>query len=388
MQTRAAVNEPVYTPEAGEHDGQIGDVQPADEEARPALEPAADQRGHKRRRRDDQAGRNIQQHALTLNQHRAPLNQRAQGHNQRQIHDVGADDVAHGERGFLFADGGEGRHQLRQGGADGDHRRGDDGIRHADHLRQRGAVVDQELRAEHDGRRAEHKAEQVARQRLAGHLRTVFRVLRAVLALACHQVFREERGEEEQDDEALRDGELAVAREREQHGDRRQQQRGLEAELPARHQAGHADQRQAHNQASVRRHRADRIAHGDIRVALKRRKDGDEHLRQRGGEADDRCADNKFRDAEGLAIHVAASTNQSPPLMIKTSPAAKSSRTVKRLEPVKLMAMTILPFPKRALQAFDRTKKTFRTISLCDVLKVSLPIFDRRMTTGGRAGAC
>ena len=59
------------------------------------------------------------------------------------------------------------------------------------------------------------------------------------------------------------------------------------------------------------------------------------------------------------AIHVAASTNQSPPLMIKTSPATKSSRTVKRLEPVKLMAMTILPFPKRALQAFDRTKKDF-----------------------------
>ena len=42
-QTRAEVNEPVYTPKQVNMIRQIGDGQPADEEARPALEPAADQ---------------------------------------------------------------------------------------------------------------------------------------------------------------------------------------------------------------------------------------------------------------------------------------------------------------------------------------------------------
>ena len=193
---------------------------------------------------------------------------------------------------------------------------------------------------------APHKAEQVARQRLAGHLRTVFRVLRAVLALACHQVFREERGEEEQDDEALRDGELAVAREREQHGDRRQQQRGLEAELLARHQA---DQRQAHNQAGVRRHRADRIAHGDIRVALERCEDGDEHLRQRGGEADDRCADDEFRNAEGLRDPRCGIHEPVAALDDKDQPGRKEQQDGEEVGARKIDGHDDSPFPKTSV---------------------------------------
>ena len=68
-----------------------------------------------------------------------------------------------------------------------------------------------------------------------------------------------------------------------------------------------------------------------------------------------------FGMPKASAIHVAASTNQSPPLMMKTSPAAKNSSTKKRLLPVKSMFMTILPFPSgHALHIFLRIEKDFQ----------------------------
>jgi len=63
--------------EAGEHDNQIGDVQPADQVADPALELALNQRGNQRRGADDQAGGDVQQHALALHRHGLALNDRA-----------------------------------------------------------------------------------------------------------------------------------------------------------------------------------------------------------------------------------------------------------------------------------------------------------------------
>ena len=66
-----------------------------------------------------------------------------------------------------------------------------------------------------------------------------------------------------------------------------------------------------------------------------------------------------FRMPKASAIHVAASTKPVAALDDKDQPGRKEQQDGEEVGARKLMAMTILPFPKRALQAFDRTKKDF-----------------------------
>ena len=61
--------------EAGEHNNKISDIQRPCEDAHPALEPAAGQRRDHHGRADDEAGRDIEQHALALDGLRAALQQ-------------------------------------------------------------------------------------------------------------------------------------------------------------------------------------------------------------------------------------------------------------------------------------------------------------------------
>ena len=99
---------------AGKHDGEISDIQRPCEDAHPSLEFAAGKRRDHHGRADDEAGRDIEQHALALDGLRAALQQGAQRHDERQIEDVRADDIADRERGLLFADGNNCCDQLRQ----------------------------------------------------------------------------------------------------------------------------------------------------------------------------------------------------------------------------------------------------------------------------------
>ena len=288
--------------EAREHDDKIRDIQSADEKADPALEPALRQRRDERARAHDEARRDVQQHALPLNRQGLAKNERAQRHNERQVHDVRADDVAHRQGRLLFADGRDGRNKLRQRSADGDHGSADDGVRHADHLRECGAVVDQQLRAKHDGRGAEHEFADVERDRPAVRLRTLvgLRPFERLLTPRSDKALGNKAHKNDKDQNALKDGQLPVAREAKQNRDRRQQQHRLDGILPTRHGALHTDQRQAHDEARIGRDGADGIAHGDVRVALEGRKHGHEHLRHGRGKAHDRCADDEFWDAGGL----------------------------------------------------------------------------------------
>ena len=288
--------------EAREHDDEIRDIERADEKADPALEFALHKRRDERTRAHDEARRNIQQHALPLDRQRLAKDERAQRHNEREVHDVRADDVAHRQRGLLLADGRNGRHELRQRRADGDHGRADDGIRHAEHLRERGAVVDQQLCTEHDGRSAKHKLADIERGRPAVRLGAgiLLRGLKRLLTPRSDKALGNKAHKNDKDQNALKDGQLPVAREAEQNRDRREQQHRLDRILPPRHGALHTDQRQAHNQAGIGRHRADGVADGDVRIALQRGKDGHKHLRHRRGKAHNGRADDEFGDTGGL----------------------------------------------------------------------------------------
>lgn len=288
--------------EAREHDDEINDVQSADEKADPALEFALHKCRDERTCAHDKTRRNIQQHALPLDRQRLAEDERAQRHNEREIHDVRADDVAHRQRGLLFADGRDGRNKLRQRRADGDHGRADDGIRHTDHLRERGAVVDQQLRTKHNGRSAKHKLADIERDRPAVRLGAgiLLRGLKRLLTPRGNEALGNKAHKNDKDQNALKDGQLPVAREAKQNRDRREQQHRLDRILPPRHGALHADQRQAHDQAGIGRHRADGVADGDVRIALQRGKDGHKHLRHGRGKAHNGRADDEFGDTGGL----------------------------------------------------------------------------------------
>ena len=254
--------------EAGEHNNKISDIQRPCEDAHPALEPAAGQRRDHHGCADDEAGRDIEQHTLPLNGLRAALQQGAQRHDERQIEDVRADDIADRERGLLFADGNDGRDELRQRGADGDHRGGDNGIRHADAASQLRAVVDEQLRAKHDGGRAEHELADVPRDGPSVLLRLFRGLLSPLLAPPGQQTLGHVEDEYGQNGRALPQGETAVAREDEQQADGGQQQAGLPGILPARHGALHTHEGDAQDEAGVGRDGADGVAHGDVRVSL------------------------------------------------------------------------------------------------------------------------
>ena len=306
-QTAAPVSEKSPAPvflraEAREHDDEIRDIERADEKADPTLEFALHKRRDERTCAHDKTRRNVQQHALPLDRQRLAEDERAQRHDEREIHDVRADDVAHRQRGLLFADGRDGRNKLRQRRADGDHGRADDGIRHAEHLCERGAVVDQQLRTKHNGRSAKHKLADIERDRPAVRLGAGILLLglKRLLTPRGNEALGNKAHKNDKDQNALKDGQLPVAREAKQNRDRREQQHRLDRILPPRHGALHADQRQAHDQAGIGRHRADGVADGDVRIALQRGKDGHEHLRHGRGKAHNGRADDEFGDTGGL----------------------------------------------------------------------------------------
>ena len=233
--------------EVSEHYDEIRYIQHADEHADPALELAAHERRDHGGGADHEAGRNIQQHALIFNGQGLALQKRTQRHNQRQIHDIRADDIADRQRGLLFSDRRDGRDKLRQRGADSYHGRCDHGVGNADHDSQCRAVIDKQLRAEDDGGSAEDELADVYRNALAVGARALVGRLASLLALCGKDALDHKADENEHDDNALGNRQRTVAREGKQQHDRRKQQTGLDAELLARHIAAHAHKRQAHD---------------------------------------------------------------------------------------------------------------------------------------------
>ena len=255
---------------------------------------------------------------------RAALQQGAQRHDERKIHDVRADDVAHRQGRLLFADGGDGRHELRQRGADGDHGRADDGIRHAEHLRERGAVVDQQLRAEDDGRSAKHKLADIERDRPAVRLGAgiLLRGLKRLLTPRGNEALGNKAHKTGKDHNALDDGQLPVAREAKQNRDRRE--RHMIRPVLAVTEPTALPMAMSALPSSAEK--TDTSISGMVVAKLTTV-----------------APMMNLGIPEASAIHVAASTKKSPPLMMHTRPAANSSRTRKRVLPVKSRFITHSP---------------------------------------------
>ncbi len=287
--------------EVSEHYYKIRYIQHADEHADPALELAAHERRDHGCGTDDEAGRNIQQHALIFNGQGLALQKRTQRHDQRQIHDIRADDIADRQRGLLFSDRRDGRDKLGQRGADSYHGRCDHGVGNTDHDSQCRTVIDKQLRAEDDCGSAEDELADVYRNTFAVGARALIGCLASLLALCGKDALDHKSDENEHDYNALGNRQRTVARESKQQHDRSQQQTGLDAELLARHLTAHADKRQAHYKSRVRRDRADGVADGDIGVALECREHGNKHFRHGRCKAHDRCADDELRDARRLS---------------------------------------------------------------------------------------
>ena len=287
--------------EVDEHDGEIRNVQRAYEPTYPLFKSAAGERRYHGGAGYDEAGGDIEHHALRLDRHGLALKQGAKRHDERQVHDVRADDIADRQRGLLFPDGGYRRDELGQRGADSDHGRRDDGVGNADELRKLGAVINEKLCADDYRSRAENELTDVRDDRSAAHLGALGRIaLASLLALCGDDALGHEADENEHDYDTLDDGKGAVARERKQQRDSAHEQARLDRELPSGHGAGHTHERQAHYKSSVRRDRAHRIANRDVGIALERGKDGDEHLRHGRSEAHDGSADDELGNARGF----------------------------------------------------------------------------------------
>lgn len=189
--------------EVSEHYDEIRYIQHADEHADPALELAAHERREHGCGTDDEAGRNIQQHALIFNGQGLALQKRTQRHDQRQIHDIRADDIADRQRGLLFSDRRDGSDKLGQRRAYSYHRRGDHGVGNADHDSQCRAVIDKQLRAEDDGGSAEDELADVYRNALAVGARALVGRLASLLALCGKDALDHKADENEHNYNAL-----------------------------------------------------------------------------------------------------------------------------------------------------------------------------------------
>ena len=192
---------------------------------------------------------------------------------------------------------GDGRDQLGQRGAECDKRQSDDALGHAEGLRDQGAVVHEQICADGDQHRAQHKQD----QRLGeGHFLLLGRLL-----LTGGGVFHLQhvdghvRHKRCQHDDAHDAGESAEnigrnavdGRRREEEGDGGFQRFGV-------YPAGAHCNRDGRNQCRVADDRADGVAVGDLAMAGQRGHRGDHDLRQRRADGDHRRADEQLRQVE------------------------------------------------------------------------------------------
>ena len=192
---------------------------------------------------------------------------------------------------------GDGRDQFGQRGAERDKRQGDDALGHAEGLRDQGAVVHEQVCADGDQHRAQHKQD----QRLGeGHFLLLGRLL-----LTGGGVFHLQhvdghvRHKRCQHDDAHDAGESAEnigrnavdGRRREEEGDGGFQRFGV---YPAR---AHRN-RDGRDQCRIADDRADGVAVGDLAMAGQRGHRGDHDLRQRRADGDHRRADEQLRQVE------------------------------------------------------------------------------------------
>ena len=77
------------------------------------------------------------------------------------VEQVRTDDVAQGQRAMPLHQGGDGCHQLRQGGAQSHKGQRDDGFRHTQRLGDQGAVIHQQIRAKGDGSCTQYQLDDV-----------------------------------------------------------------------------------------------------------------------------------------------------------------------------------------------------------------------------------
>ena len=144
------------------------------------------------------------------------------------------------------------------------------------HLRERDAVVDQQLRTEHKWPQRQTRTTDIERDRPAVRLGAGIcsvassdcsRRAETRLSAIKHTKMTRIKTLSRMDScpSRVKPNRTAIAA---------KQQHRLDRILPPRHGALHTDQRQAHDQAGIGRHRADGVADGDVRIALQRGKDG------------------------------------------------------------------------------------------------------------------
>ena len=92
-----------------------------------------------------QAGWKIHHGNLAGNRKPAAINHGGNRKDQRQIDNIGADDIAHGEGGLFFCNCGNGRYQLRERCADCNDRNADNPLGHTDKTGKLAAVINKEL---------------------------------------------------------------------------------------------------------------------------------------------------------------------------------------------------------------------------------------------------
>ena len=267
------------------------------------MQLALDEGGDRQDQHDSQHDRQIQHKAGIDAEQRGALRdgegcQRDRhAADQHKVKDVRADDVAQRQVAVALGQRGDSRDQLGQRGAECDKRQGDDALGHAEGLRDQGAVVHEQVCADGDQHRAQHKQDQRPGE---GHFLLLGRLLRTGGGVFHLQhVDDHVRREHGQHDDAHDAGEFAEhigrnavdGRRREEEGDGGFQRFGV-------YLAGAHRNRDGRDQRRVADDRADGVAVGDLAMAGQRGHRGDHDLRQRCADGDHRRADEQLRQVE------------------------------------------------------------------------------------------
>ena len=232
--------------------------------------------------------------------------ERCQGHgnagNQHQIEHVCTDDIADTQRGVALLQGGDGGHQLRQGGAQGHEGQGNHRFGHAQFLGDDGAVLHQQVGTHGNQGRAHHQQHQLHNQRTGGlHFFHFLNFCLVGIGKTLTDGGDHVKHKDHQHDHAHPAGELAQnvgshavnggRGEEEQH----RHFHGLDI-----HGAGIAGHGNGSNQGGVADDGADGVAIGHCALAHEGSGGGDHDLRQGGADGDHGGTHDDVRQVEPL----------------------------------------------------------------------------------------
>ena len=244
-----------------------------------------------RKQRHAEADGHIQYIRLPADGKAALGHEGAYRQNERKVDDVCTDDIADGHRGFLLADGSQGRYKLRQRGADGDHGNADYRSGNAEQRRKLAAVGYEKLRAADDRRNADNEQDY--------HLRCVLFVggvhrLGADVLLCVTDIVVNVHGKDHKQDDARQKFKSAAPAKQPQKRCRKGHERCLEPEAATLHGRGYAHERNAHDKTDVRRNGADGVADRHVVLTVNDAQKRHGKLRQSGTQTDYRRTDDEL----------------------------------------------------------------------------------------------